>query len=212
MTPYYDHAGITIYHGDCREVLPTLRADAVVTDPPYGTNVTAWDDSIDAALFAACLDATRGYAVFFYSNTRLWHILRCLRESRADAWTAVWHKANRVGLERHFAPQWTPIVIAYRHENGPPKFWGKDLCACPIRVQRDTGDHPTPKPLGVTKWLVERATLPGQVVLDPFAGSGTTLVAAKHLGRRAIGIEIDERYCETAAERLRQEVLPLEVA
>lgn len=204
MRPYYAADGIVIYHGDCREVLPRVRADAVITDPPYGTRVTGWDESVDAEVLGACVRATDGYAAFFYSNTRLWHILAALKAAGADTWTAVWHKSNSVGFERKFAPQWTPIVIAYRT---PRKFWGQDVCACPITVQPD--GHPTPKPLAVTKWLIGQATEVGEVVLDPFAGSGTTLVAAKQLGRRAIGIEINERYCELAVERLRQRVLPL---
>lgn len=204
MTPYYAQDGVTIYHGDCREVLPTVRADAVVTDPPYGTGVTSWDDSVDAEVLLSCVNATDGYAAFFYSNTRLWHILGAMRAGGVDAWTAVWHKSNSVGFERKFAPQWTPIVVAYKK---PAKFWGQDLCYCAVTVQTDTGAHPTPKPLGVTRWLIEKSTDSGQVVLDPFAGSGTTLVAAKRLGRKAIGIEISERFCEIAAKRLAQGVL-----
>jgi len=208
MRPYYDADGITIYHGDCREVLPTLpKVDAVIADPPYGTNVTAWDESISAEMFAACMAATDGYAVFFYSNTRLGHILEALKATGADTWVAVWHKSNTVGFERKFAPQWTPIVIAYRN---PRKFWGQDFCVCPVTVQPLA--HPTPKPLGVTRWLVDRASEPGETVLDPFMGSGTTLVAAKRCGRQAIGIEIEERYCEMAAERLAQGVLDLSAA
>jgi DNA modification methylase len=207
VKPYYEHGGITIYHGDCREILPSIgRVDAVITDPPYGTNVTAWDESVDASVLQMCAGATQGYAAFFYSNTRLWHILSAMKSAGFDTWTSVWHKSNSVGFERKFAPQWTPIVIAYKK---PPKFWGKDLCYCPIEVYRGV-DHPTPKPMGVTKWLIEKATDAGQLVLDPFAGSGTSLEAAKNSGRRAIGIEIEERYCEIAAKRLSQEVLPLE--
>lgn len=203
MKPYYEHSGIAIYHGDCRDLLPSLRVDAIVTDPPYGTKVTEWDESVDAEAFRLCVDATDGYSAFFYSNTRLQHILAALTLAGADTWTAVWHKSNSVGFERKFAPQWTPIVIAYKN---PRKFWGKDLCYCPIKVHKGI-DHPTPKPLGVTMWLIEQATEPGQIVLDPFAGSGTTLEAAKRLGRKAIGIEVEERYCEVAAKRLSQGAL-----
>jgi site-specific DNA-methyltransferase (adenine-specific) len=70
--------------------------------------------------------------------------------------------------------------------------------------------HPCPKPLGLMRWLVARVSKPNETVLDPFMGSGTTLLAAKDMGHRAIGIEIEERYCEIAAKRLSQEVLPLE--
>jgi site-specific DNA-methyltransferase (adenine-specific) len=70
-------------------------------------------------------------------------------------------------------------------------------------------DHPCPKPVTFMRWVVERCTASADTVLDPFMGSGTTLRAAKDLGRRAIGIEIEERYCEIAARRLAQEVLPL---
>jgi site-specific DNA-methyltransferase (adenine-specific) len=79
----------------------------------------------------------------------------------------------------------------------------------PIALQDDTGDHPCPKPLTLYRRLIEAFTTPTDIVLDPFVGSGTTLVAAKDLGRRAIGIEIAERYCEIAAQRCSQEVLGL---
>ena len=120
-----------------------------------------------------------------------------------DTWTVAWEKPNSVGFERKFAPQWTPIVVAYRQ---PTKFWGKDHFRCPITPQPEM-EHPTPKPEQVMRWLVTQSTEIGDLVLDPFMGSGTTLVAAKNLGRRAIGIEIEERYCEIAAKRLSQGIL-----
>jgi len=190
--------GVTLYLGDCREILPTLsKVDAVVTDPPYGTRVTDWDTSIDAETVHLILRASSGYAVFFYSNTRLAHLLNAVREEGYDAWVAVWHKSNSVGFERRFAPQWTPIVIAYR---GQPKFWGKDLCHCPIAVQPI--DHPTPKQLGVMEWCIERASLDAETILDPFMGSGTTGVAAVKLGRKFIGIEIEPKYFDISVCRI----------
>ena len=186
----------TLYLGDCRNILPTLaKVDAVVTDPPYGTHVTDWDVSIDEGTIAAILDAAETYAVFFYSNTRLMHILSAIRACGRDAWVAVWHKPNAVGFERRFAPQWVPVVIAYR---GSPPFWGKDLCACPIVVQDI--DHPTPKQVGITEWLVLQTR--GQSILDPFMGSGTTAVACVNLGRKFIGIEIEPRYFDIACRRV----------
>ena len=205
--PYFENDGITIYHGDCREFLPYVSVDAVVTDPPYGTQVVEWDRPVASEILGACFLASRGYATFFCSNTRLVHTLNALKAVGADTWVAVWHKSNSMGFERHFAPQWTPIVIAYKK---PRRFWGKDLCDCPMVVHTGVA-HPTPKPVTVTGWLIAKSTAVGESVLDPFCGSGTTLVAAKNLRRCAIGIEIEERYCEIAAQRLAQEVLPLEL-
>lgn len=188
--------------GDCRDVLPTLdAADSVVTDPPYGTKVTPWDESVDDEVFASCLAKSLGYSVFFYSNTRLAHLLPIIKRCGKDAWVAVWHKSNSVGFERRFAPQWTPIVIAY---SGQPPFWGQDFCYCPIRVQDI--DHPTPKQLGVTEWCVEHSAALGQIILDPFMGSGTTGVAAVNRGRRFVGIEIEPKYFDIACRRIEDAV------
>lgn len=189
----------TLYLGDCREIIPTLgQVDAVVTDPPYGTNVTTWDISIDGSTVAALLKASRGYSAFFYSNTRLAHLLSAVRDNGHDAWVVAWHKSNAMGFERRFAPQWVPIVVAYK---GSPAFWGKDLFVCPIRVQKDV-DHPTPKQPGITEWLIERSSEEGDTVLDAFMGSGTTGIAAAKLGRKFIGIEIDQKYFDLSCRRI----------
>ncbi len=121
--------GITLYCGDCREIVPTLgKVDAVVTDPPYGTNVTTWDISIDAGTVAALLAASKGYSAFFYSNTRLAHLLNAVRDHGHDAWVVAWHKSNAMGFERRFAPQWVPIVVAYK---GQSAILGQGLVRLP---------------------------------------------------------------------------------
>lgn len=186
--------------GDCLETmagLPSGSVDAVVTDPPYGTKKTPWDDSIDRNIIEECLRVSRGYCVFCYSNTRLWHILGIIHALGRDAWVIAWHKSNAMGFERRFAPQWVPVVCV--HSSGLP-FWGKDLVTVPI-VPQNVG-HPTPKPLRLMEWLVVKACPPGGLVLDPFGGSGTTAIAAIREGRRCLLIEKEERYADIAQKRV----------
>jgi site-specific DNA-methyltransferase (adenine-specific) len=208
VRPYYSDGRVTIYHGDCREVLPHLPddyADLILTDPPYGFRKADWDDNFplwwlnDAARIAPVLGLMPG----------IWNIVRCPdRVGRlCYRWTLAAHLVN--GMTRGLLGfgNWIPCLVytaggtsAFRLESDIRDF---------VVGAEEKPDHPSPKPYPVMRWLVNR--LPGQIILDPFMGSGTTLRAAKDLGRRAIGIEIEERYCEIAARRLSQEVLPLEV-
>ena len=225
MTPYYSHAGITIYHGDCRDVLPYVEADVLVTDPPYGTGGRrrsvagdgrnpsssavvreAWDNGDVSWLSAWGGDLG---AVFFPG-------------SRASV---LLDEANAVGLTRHRLVYFRKLDPMPQPSGCAPfstePVWLLSRGAIPFRSASDqwTGStprdgrdadatgHPYQKPLGLLEWLI--AALPGETILDPFMGSGTTLVAAKNLGRKAIGIEIEERDCEIAAQRLAQEVMPL---
>ena len=104
-----------------------------------------------------------------------------------------------MGFERKFAPLWVPIVIAYKKG---VKFFGRDLMAHPI-IPHNNG-HPTPKPVKVTKWLIENTTNEGDTILDPFMGSGTTGVACVQTGRNFIGIEIEPKYYEIAERRIKE--------
>jgi DNA modification methylase len=186
--------------GDCREILPTIgQVTSVITDPPYGTHVTTWDTSISFEDIALIDSKATNYSVWFYSNTRLAHLLVALKEIGKDTWVAVWEKNNSLGFERRFAPQWVPIVIAYK---GNPTFWGQDLFRCPLVVQNI--EHPTPKPIGITEWCVKRSSNPTDIILDPFMGSGTTGVACVKLGRKFIGIEIEPKYFDIACKRIEE--------
>lgn len=114
-------------------------------------------------------------------------------------WVGVWYKPMSMGFwKTPFYPHWEPLMFY----NLPEKLGHSDVWVC--GTQKPNG-HPCPKPLRLMTSLVDK--MPTGTVLDPFMGSGTTLVAAKNLGRKAIGIEIEERYCEIAAKRLAQEVL-----
>jgi hypothetical protein len=231
MTPYYEHGGIVIYHGDCREILPLVRADVVVTDPPYGDADThrghlssvvlrngeparqvlgfaGISESECVALAESWCCAVRRWVVF----TCEWKYCAALDRSGVLVRMGIWRKPDG-------APQFTGDrpgtgweAVAICHRNGRKRWNGGGRHAFweYPKGQNQTG-HPTGKPLGLFTDFVRDFSDAGEVVLDPFMGSGTTLVAAKQLGRKAIGIEIEERYCEIAAKRLQQEVLPLTV-
>ena len=205
MKPYYDEDGITIYHGDCREVLPTLGpVDAVVTDPPYGlgdllhrpgpgkwsklygSGAPSWD--VEAPLIVASLPDLAAESIIWGGN---YFPLPPRR-----GWL-VWDKIVREFSSGHCELAWTTLdqpVRAFNFAHGELASEGKL--------------HPTQKPLRLMHWCL-RFLRPRGTILDPFMGSGSTLRAAKDEGRGAIGIELDERYCEIAAKRLAQGVLAL---
>lgn len=215
MTPYYDHGGITLYCGDCREVREWLEADVLITDPPYGmsfvsTRTTrrdaiANDNSADTrdealALWGACKPA----ALF-----GTWKVER----PRATSQVLVWDKSDGVGpgmgdWSAAFGTSHEEIYLLGswpKRDRRRPSVLRTAVCmGGPDGLVAVTG-HPTPKPVGLMSLLVSAA--PDGIIADPFAGSGSTLVAAKECGRRAIGVELREDYCETAVRRLRQEVL-----
>ena len=196
MTPYYDDGTCVIYHGDCREVLPFVEADVLLTDIPYGVGYADWDGAMllpperagagVVGIMPGIINLPRMPAVFDGLDYR---------------WTLCAFTPDRPAGHTPFGnPGWEPCVV-YGTGDFPRH---KD--AERVLVMREFRPaHPCPKPIRATRWFLSR--LPGQVVLDPFMGSGTTLRAAKDLGRKAIGIEIEERYCEVAAKRLAQEVL-----
>ena len=201
MTPYYQDDWVTIYHGDCREL--DVTADALVTDPPYGLGAIMqggevnwplwegrsqaglpWDDS--APEFVPALAAKFSQVIVWGGNY--------FRLPPRRGWL-IWDKIVREFSSGHAELAWTTLdqpVRAFNYAHGQLASEGKH--------------HPTQKPLPLMRWCISMTT---GAVLDPFMGSGTTLRAAKDLGRRAIGIEIEERYCEIAANRCAQEVMEL---
>jgi site-specific DNA-methyltransferase (adenine-specific) len=225
MKPYYDQDGITIFHGDCREILQTLDpVDLVLTDPPYGVRYEtarrsrtdklrkpiANDEDLQAFADAwpwcqALLKPDRHWYVF--ASPRMIH--EVLRVTGNAKHTIAWDKGDRgtVGdLECGFGEAWEAILYGMK---GRRPLNGKR----PRTVIRfdwsGTMDpvHPTVKPVPLLSKLVCWSTDEGETVLDPFMGSGTTLAAARKEGRRAIGIELEEEYCEKAVNRLLQKTL-----
>lgn len=235
-TPYYDHDGITIYHGDCREILPHLpEVDMVLTDPPYiglkgglvykhsgvaksyTDSVTVgdpWNASLD---FLAEFDRLCQLGAFVFCSYHFVDQIPAKLPSFKRAGLVTWQKRNSpypVNNVPHFT---TELIWAFR--KGPGLNWRSikthyDIpllqagCMASERIVDETGkaQHPAQKPIEPISNLL---IVGGDSILDPFMGSGTTLIAAKNLNRKAIGIEIEEKYCEIAVKRLAQEVLPL---
>lgn len=212
--PYYADESVTLYHGDCREVTEWLAADVLVTDPPYGVAYVsnfnrdrrnakrgrpiAGDDDTDVrdAVIAAWGDRP---AIVFGR----WNVPRPAGVRRR----LIWDKGASVGMGDLSIP-WGPSdeEIYVLGEGFVGKRSGSVIRSQMLMsADRDRPDHPTPKPVGLMEALV--AKCPPGVVADPFAGSGPTLDAARRLGRQAIGVEIEERYCELIAKRLAQGVL-----
>ena len=194
MTPYYSEDGITIYHGDCREVLPSIDGDLVVTDPPYGMNKAEWDRGVLPPDEWLPIAKMIGPVLVFCGVVGM-------RDYPPADWTMAWVRlgsTQRNGALGGFN-NWEPILTYGL------KSLVNDVISVPNFPDDASVDHPTPKPLRLMLRLL--SICPDGVVVDPFMGSGTTLRAAKDLGLRAIGIEIEERYCEIAAKRLSQRVL-----
>lgn len=212
MTPYYADGLVTIYHGRCEDVLPTLAPESVglvVTDPPYGVGVAAWD-VVDWGWVPAAVRAMRPdtHLFCFWSVARLRDFpdLPDLTYERV----LVWSKPMTMSAQRANATwHWEPIFWWKKGKPTLTESVSDVITANPplFRVNPENVAHPTQKPLSLVRRLVDWGG--GDPVLDPFVGSGTTLVAAKEAGRHAIGIEAEERYCEIAAQRCSQEVLGL---
>ncbi len=210
MKPYYDHAGITIFHGDCREVLPSLRADTIITDPVW-PNATA--DLVGREdpfrLLRDCL------SLVDESTKRLAIQLGCDSDPRFLLAVPSWWKFFRVCWLDTAQPNYKGRLLdgttpAYLFGEPPPPIPGRMVIAGMWRdnsaAPRIRNGHPCPRKIGQVSWIVKQWSDKADVILDPFMGSGTTILAAKNLGRRAIGIEIEEKYCEIAVKRLAQEV------
>jgi site-specific DNA-methyltransferase (adenine-specific) len=204
MRPYYEHAGITIFCGDCREILPQLSSGPILTDPPYGneTNYLSFNDDKETLqklisdIAPLILSAPRALITPGIANIDLYP---------KPEWILAWFTPAGAGSGPWGFCCWQPI-LAYGKDPYLTSGMGRRPDAIIATETSEVNGHPCPKPLGVWKQLLKRLSPGDEIIIDPFMGSGTTLRAAKDLGRRAIGIEICEEYCEISAKRLSQEV------
>jgi DNA modification methylase len=217
VKPYYDDGAVTIYHGDWRDL--DVQADAVVTDPPYGIGADRRQAKRANKQAGRAVAPSRDYGASdwdgFPPGERDFARLLSLGRSHivwggnhfslpaASGWL-VWDKDNGSNGYADCELAWTDIPMAVRRLRY--RWMGM------LQERPEERWHPTQKPLSVMCWAMGFLPDTAQTILDPYMGSGTTLRAAKDLGRKAIGVEIEERYCEIAARRCAQEVLALEAA
>jgi site-specific DNA-methyltransferase (adenine-specific) len=218
VTPYYQEDGITIYHGDCRDVLPGLAsADVLLTDPPYGVAYQS-NKGVGQGTNPITNDGTRLSLALYRQVIPMISAGHVLWFTRWDAWPDVWtllgqyfpirglliwdKESPGMGDLNHWGPSYEMIASVGSGKTVGSRDGSIFRCQTVSPIKRR---HPTEKPIRLLTYLLQKLT--GEVILDPFVGSGSTLEAAKDLGRRAIGIEIEERYCEIAAKRLSQKVL-----
>ena len=241
MMPYFQDEHVTIYHGDCRDILPSIETvDVVITDPPYGDTSLEWDVKVD------------GWLPLLPTNN-LWCFgsMRFFMDEKFEGWMyaqeIVWEKhngssfhADRFKRVHEFVTQFyqgewgdifkKPVLTAdktartirrksrpahtghiedsqYVSDDGGPRM---QRSVIQMRSAHGYAEHPTQKPVGIVVPLIQYSLPDSGVVLDPFMGSGTTLRAAKDLNRKAVGIEIEEKYCEIAANRMAQIAMELE--
>lgn len=238
MKPYFQDDAITLYCADCRELLPELQADAIITDPPYGETSLDWDrwpnDWPNMARAASTsmwcfgslrmfMDRADDFRHWRMSQDVVWEKhngtnpfndrFRRVHELAAHFYQGEWadvHKAPqftndataRTVRRKARPPQWGDIgAAAYASEDGGPRLMASVIYA---RSCHGSAIHPTQKPEAIIGPLMEYSVPAGGLVLDCFAGSGSTLKVARKTGRKAIGVEISEERCERIVQDLSQ--------
>lgn len=219
--PYYSDDLVTLYHGDCREITEWLSADVLVTDPPYGIGWSKgrWANTHGVDGHEGIQNdndtSARDAALASWGCVKPALVFGSLRSAYPDGWhrMLVFGKPTTgCGLFGQRVPwlaNWEPIFVLGTWPDQTPRLSAviqtRQASASGYSGYATKAGHPHAKPIDVVESLVD-ATPPGAIA-DPFAGSGSTLIAARNLGRKAIGIELEERYCEIAARRLQQGAL-----
>lgn len=206
--PYYQDQAVTIYHGDCRDILPLLDpVDLVLTDPPYGMDYQS-SRRIDIDRHAKIAGDSE-FPMWIFEELKpsnalfVWCRWDNLKTIPAPKSFIVWDKGSHSmgDLNHEFGRQWEGCAF-YPGPQHKFEFRPVDLIRA-AKVPPLSLRHPAEKPVAALTPLIRSHA---GLILDPFMGSGTTLRAAKDLGRKAIGIELEEKYCEIAAKRMKQEV------
>lgn len=211
MTPYYQDETVTIYHGDARELLPSLAGGSLLTDPTWpNATVPLFGFDDPWRMLRQVLDAapgtTRRLAIHLGCDSDP-RFLSAVQQGRWKFFRACWLDMSRPHYKGRLL---AGAEVAYLFGEPPASIPGTRVIPGMRRDHSPDGKysgHPCPRKLGHAAFLVRWWSEPSDIVLDPFMGSGTTLRASKDIGRKAIGIEIEERYCEIAAKRMAQRTL-----
>ncbi len=216
--PYFQDDAVVIYNADCRDILPLIpdkSVDLVLTDPPYGINLDlTWLSELNVAHSKPANKTDKpiigdegiDLSILWQFPNRIIFGFPYIYDQKATGWL-VWDKQPGIDTDRTLT---SPIEMA------SSTVWkGFRLVRCMwAGYMRDNGEyrfeHPTQKPQKVIAYAINKGSQLSNLILDPFLGSGTTAYCAKKLGRKCIGIEIEEKYCEIAAKRCSQSVLKLE--
>lgn len=227
MKPYYDRDGITIYHGDCRDIMAAqwFDADLVLTDPPYGIKVnTAYGDAgrgkpsdksthvgrnriAKANVYRPVIGDDQQFDpshLLRFPKIVLWGANNYADKLPPSQSWIVWNRLSGESSTADAELAWTNLGGTVR------MFTYQWNGACRQGEKHTHGLHPTQKPVALMAWVLRRCTKPGDLVFDPYMGSGPVAKACKQMGLRYIGIEIDEFYCATAIARLSQDSLQFE--
>lgn len=230
MKLYYQDDSVTLYHGRCQELMSGLtEVDHVITDPPYSSEThkgartrtrgaesdvlvtfDEWTDADLSDVFGELGRICKGWVVATMDWRHVARLAEAPPEGLRFARFGVWVKPNSTPQLTGDRPAQGWEAVAILHSTGKRMAWnGGGKRGVWTANTINAVDHPTAKPLPLVSEWVRQFTNPGETILDPVAGSGTTLLAAKAEGRKAIGAEVSEKYCETIAKRLSQGVLDL---
>lgn len=203
MTVVYEDEWVTLHHADFRDHLDGLRADAVITDPPYGETSLGWDvwptGWVDDV--ASISDVLWCFGSFKMFRDHMAEFEPWKHPTTDDATPRTVRRKTRPTHTGHIE------ASAYRSEDGGPRLMRSVQY---VRSEHGRAIHPTQKPAGIVAPLIEYSVAPGGLIVDPFAGSATTAYVARQMGRRCVAFEAREDYALKAAARLSQQTFVFE--
>jgi site-specific DNA-methyltransferase (adenine-specific) len=214
IKPYYQDDYVTLFLGSCLEVCDWQLADVLITDPPYGMAYVSSKTKRDRPIAGDETTEVRDQMLSMWGSEKPAAVFGTWKAPRPVSITnrLIWDKSDGTGpgmgdLNQCFGHSDEEIYLFGKWPKKDKRYGSVIRTSVGISGLATSIGHPTPKPLDVMQFLIAQA--PDGVIADPFSGSGSTLVAAKALNRKAIGVELEERYCEIAAKRCSQETLAL---